>query len=198
MLNSLLLRDVTDYKRPVYFGTLLHCRTVPGRWRHKIRNENKPFSRPRSGVLRARWKVAFTCSAEIPWKMKTHSSLLSGVWNSEGKVFQPLVLHHPWSTHTPAVWHGLQAQRRRVTVRWLLSGGWEKVMAVFPSDNGVSEATGADETGLMLRVMHVNVTGTEGTAGRSALGLFITKHLYSSVGERLIPDSCTLILHSVN
>lgn len=35
-------------------------------------------------------------------------------------------------------------------------------MAVFLSDNGGSEAIGADETGLMLRVMHVNVTGTEG------------------------------------
>lgn len=35
-------------------------------------------------------------------------------------------------------------------------------MAVFLSDNGVSEAIGADETGLMLHVMHVNVTGTEG------------------------------------
>lgn len=35
-------------------------------------------------------------------------------------------------------------------------------MAVFLSDNGVSEAVVADETGLMLRVMHVNVTGTEG------------------------------------
>lgn len=33
-------------------------------------------------------------------------------------------------------------------------------MTVFLSDNGVNEAIGADETGLMLRVMHVNVTGT--------------------------------------
>ncbi len=39
-------------------------------------------------------------------------------------------------------------------------------MAVFLLDNGVNEAIGADETGLMLRVMHVNVTGTKGpTAG---------------------------------
>lgn len=43
-----------------------------------------------------------------------------------------------------------------------MSGSSEKVKAVFLSDNGVSEAVVADETGLMLRVMHVNVTGTEG------------------------------------
>lgn len=35
-------------------------------------------------------------------------------------------------------------------------------MAVFQSDNGVRQAIGVDETGLMLRVMHFNVTGTEG------------------------------------
>lgn len=52
----------------------------------------------------------------------------------------------------------------RVTVRWLLSGSSEKV--VFLSDNWVSEAIGADESGLMLRVMHVNVTGTEGPPAR--------------------------------
>lgn len=30
----------------------------------------------------------------------------------------------------------------------------------------MSEAIGADESGLMLRVMHVNVTGTEGPPAR--------------------------------
>lgn len=35
-------------------------------------------------------------------------------------------------------------------------------MTVFLSDNGVSQAIGAGETGLMLRVMHANVTGTTG------------------------------------
>lgn len=43
-----------------------------------------------------------------------------------------------------------------------MSGSSEKVMVVFLLDNGVREAIGADETGLMPRVMHVNVTGTEG------------------------------------
>lgn len=71
-------------------------------------------------------------------------------------------------------------------------------MAVFLSDNEGKRAIGADESGLMLRVMHVNVTSTEGAADLLLLGLFITKHLYSSAGKRLIPDSCTLILHSVN
>lgn len=40
-------------------------------------------------------------------------------------------------------------------------------MTVFLSDNGVSEAIGADESGLMLRVMHVNVTGTAGPPTRA-------------------------------
>lgn len=44
----------------------------------------------------------------------------------------------------------------------LLRSDSEKVMAVFQWDNGVSKTIGADETSLMLRVMHVNVTGTEG------------------------------------
>lgn len=35
-------------------------------------------------------------------------------------------------------------------------------MALFLSDNEVNRVIGADETGLMLRVMHVNNTGTEG------------------------------------
>lgn len=43
-----------------------------------------------------------------------------------------------------------------------MSGGSEKVMTVFLSDNWVSKAIGVDEIGLMLRVMHVNVTGTAG------------------------------------
>lgn len=38
----------------------------------------------------------------------------------------------------------------------------EEVTAASLSDSGAREAIGADETGLMLRVMHVNVTGTEG------------------------------------
>ena len=35
-------------------------------------------------------------------------------------------------------------------------------MTVFLSDNGGEQGDRADESGLMLRVMHVNVTCTEG------------------------------------
>lgn len=41
-----------------------------------------------------------------------------------------------------------------------------KVMTDFQFDNGVSKTIGADETSLMFRVMHVNVTGTEGAPTR--------------------------------
>lgn len=40
-------------------------------------------------------------------------------------------------------------------------------MTVFLWDNGLSEPIGADETSLILRVMHVNVTGTEGAPARA-------------------------------
>lgn len=35
-------------------------------------------------------------------------------------------------------------------------------MALFLSDNEVNRTIGADETGLMIRVIHVNFKGTEG------------------------------------
>lgn len=36
-----------------------------------------------------------------------------------------------------------------------------KVVTDFQLDNGVNGTIGADETSLMFRVMHVNVTGTQ-------------------------------------
>lgn len=71
-----------------------------------------------------------------------------------------IIAHRHLLTRSPVT--RLQSAAQRVTVGWLLSGSSEKVKSVFPLDKGVIQAIGADETGLNVRVMHVNVTGTEG------------------------------------
>lgn len=81
------------------------------------------------------------------------------------RCFQSSFIPHTGSSHhllpllSPL---GNRATEWQVTVRCLLSGASEEGITVFLLDNGLSGAIGADERGLMLRVMHVNVTGTAG------------------------------------
>lgn len=85
--------------------------------------------------LEVRGNVAHTCSNEPPWEEWNTRVLYVKVENKgDISIFSPPSL--------------TSESRNRVAVRcWV-------------TDNESSEAMGADENGLILRVMHVNVTGT--------------------------------------